>query len=70
MQKTITFDDVIKENIKEHNLNWLQIPDHLHRILITEGLKSGNTNSLFNLISHQPDIEKKFFLMHIYLTFF
>ena len=22
----ITFDDVIKENIKEHNLNWSEIP--------------------------------------------
>ena len=27
MQKMINFD-VTKENIKEHNLNWPQIPDH------------------------------------------
>ena len=24
----INFDDVVKENIKEHNSNWPQIPDH------------------------------------------
>ena len=28
IQKMITFDDVTKENIKEHNSNCLQIPDH------------------------------------------
>ena len=26
--------DVTKENIKEHNPNWAQIPDHLYKILI------------------------------------
>ena len=24
----INFDDATKENIKEHNLSWPQIPDH------------------------------------------
>ena len=24
----INFDDVVKENIKEHNSNWPQIPDY------------------------------------------
>ena len=48
----INFDDVIKENIKEHNPNWLQIPDHPCRILII------GVNSLFNLINHLPDIDK------------
>ena len=38
----INFDDVTKENIKEHNPNWPQIPDR----------------PSFNLINHQPDIEK------------
>ena len=28
------FDDVKKENIKWHNLNWSKIPDHTYRILI------------------------------------
>ena len=48
----INFDDVIKENIKEHNPNWLQIPDHPYRILII------GVNSLFNLINHLPDTDK------------
>ena len=28
MQKIINFDDVTKENIKEHNPSWPQILDH------------------------------------------
>ena len=47
-----------KRKIKEHNLNWPQIPDHPYKILIVEDSGSGKTNSLFNLISHQPDIDK------------
>ena len=50
------FDDVTKENIKDHNLP--QIPDHLYRILIIGSSGFGKKNSLFNLISHQPDIDK------------
>ena len=30
----IKFDYVTKENVKEHNANSLQIPDHSYRILI------------------------------------
>ena len=58
MQKRINFNDVAKENIKEHISNWPQIPDHPYRILIIGGSGSGKMNSLFNLISHQPDIDK------------
>ena len=54
----INFDDVVKEEIKEHNLNWSQIPDHPYRILIFGGSGFGKTNSLFNLINQQPDIDK------------
>ena len=53
----INFDDVIKENIKVHNPNWSGIPDHSHRILIIGSSGSRKTNSLFNLISQQPDID-------------
>ena len=35
--KLINFDDATKENIKEHNPNWAQIPDHSYRILIIGG---------------------------------
>ena len=39
----INFDDVTKENIKEHNTNWPLIPDHPYRILIIGGSGSGKT---------------------------
>ena len=54
----INFDDVIKENIKEHNPNWPQIPDHPYGILIIGGSGSGKTNPSFNIINQQPDIDK------------
>ena len=54
----INVDDVTKENIKEHNPNLPQSPDHPYRILIIGGSGSGKTNSLFNLINQQPDIDK------------
>ena len=50
----------MKENIKEHNQNWPQIPDPPYRILIAGGSGSGKTNSLFNLINQQPDIDKTY----------
>ena len=54
----ISFDEAIKENIKKLNSNWQQIPDHSYRILIIGGSGSGKTNSLFNLVNHQSDIDK------------
>ena len=52
----IKFDDS-KENVKEHNPNWPQIPNHPYKILIAGYSRSGKTNS-FNLISQQPDIDQ------------
>ena len=54
----INIGDFLKENIKEHNPNWPEIPDYPYKILIVDGSGSGKTNSLFNLISQQPDIDK------------
>ena len=54
----INIDDVTKAKIKEHKQDSPQIPGHPYRILITEGSESGKTNSFFNLISHQLDIDK------------
>ena len=54
----INFDVVVKENIKDHNSNWPQIPDHPYRIIIIGGSGSGKTNSLFNLTNQKPDIDK------------
>ena len=33
----INFDDVTKQNIKEHSLSWPQVPYHAFIILITGG---------------------------------
>ena len=52
------FDCIIKEDIKEHNRNWSEIPDHSQRILIFGGSRSGKTNAQLNLINHGPDTEK------------
>ena len=54
----INFNDVTKENIKEHNTNWPQIPNHPYRILIIRGSGSGKTNSLFNVINNESDIDE------------
>ena len=35
------FDYISKENIKEHNPKWTEIPDHPQRILIIGGSDSG-----------------------------
>ena len=53
----INFDHITKENIKEHNSNWLKILHHLNRILTNEGsgseknalLKTGFSPSKFAL---------------------
>ena len=60
IQKMINFDDVIKENKKEYNPSWPQIPDYSYRTLIIGSSGSGKTNSLFNLINQPLDIDKKF----------
>ena len=54
----INFVDVIKEEAKEHNPNWPKLSDHQYRILIVGGSGSGKTNSLFNLITQEPNIDK------------
>ena len=41
--------------MKEHNPNWLQIPDQLYRLLIIQSSERGTTKSLFSLTSHQPE---------------
>ena len=53
-------DSIINENNKERNEKWPYIPDHLYRILIIDGSGSGKTNTLFNLIMEQDDIDKTY----------
>ena len=52
------FDYITKEDIKEENPKWPEMSDHPYRILIIGGSGSGKTNALFNLINHEPDIDK------------
>ena len=54
------FDDLTIENIKKHNRNQPQISDHPYRILIIGVSGSGKTNAMFNSLSHQPDIDKRY----------
>ena len=54
----IKSEDVTKEETKEHNQNWPQYLDHPYKILIIGGFGSGKTNSLFNVIIHQLDIDR------------
>ena len=55
----INIDDDTKENIKGHNSNCPQIHDQNPcRILIIGCSEFGKTNSLFNLINQQLDIDK------------
>ena len=49
---------ILQKTHKKHNLNWLQIADYSYRILIIGGYIPGKTNSLFNLMKQQPDIDK------------
>ena len=42
--KRINFNDVVEENIKEHNPNWPNIPDHPYRKLRIGGSGSEKKN--------------------------
>ena len=56
----LNFDYISKENIKEHNPEWPEIPNHPYRILIIASSGSGKTKALLNLINHEPDIDKTY----------
>ena len=57
----INLDNIINQNNEEHNKEWPHIPDHPYRILIIDGLVSGKTNTLLNLINEQQDFDKIYF---------
>ena len=61
------FDYITKKQMKEHNLNWPEIPGNPCRILIFGGLGSEETNVLLNLINHEPDIDKIIFMQKIHM---
>ena len=47
-----------QKETQKNNPNWPHVPDLLQRILVIRGSGSWKTNSLFNLINHQPDIDE------------
>ena len=51
-------DSITSKNKRIHNEKWPHIPDNPYRILIIGGSGSGKTNTLFNLINQQGDIDK------------
>ena len=53
---------MLKTRNKKHNPNSPQISDHPYSILIIGGCVSGKTNSLLNLVNHQPDIDKTVYI--------
>ena len=61
----LNFDYITEEYIKEHNVYWPESPDHPWRILIVDFPASGKTNALLNLINHEPDIDKYFYMLQI-----
>ena len=60
----INLNSITNENNKKHNEKWPYIPDHLYRIIITNGSGSGKTNTLLNLIKEQDkhDVIDKIYL--------
>ena len=54
----INLDKIVNNNNEEHYEKWPYIPDHPYRVLIIGGSGSGKTNTLFNLINEQKDIDK------------
>ena len=63
----INFDDAAKKKIKEHNSDWLQIPDHQYRILVIGGSGSGDRNSLFNLVNEDQILIKFIYMLNIHM---
>ena len=51
---------ILQKKIQKNNSNWGQISDHPYKRLIIGGSVSGKTNSLFNLLSQQANIDKTY----------
>ena len=54
------FDYVMKKDIKKHNPNCEEIPDHPYRMLIAGSPGSGKS-------FHEPDIDNLFYMQKIHM---
>ena len=54
----INLDSITNKNNKKHNEKWPYISNYSYRILRISSSGSGRTNTLFNLINEQNDIDK------------
>ena len=61
------FDYITKKDIKEHNPNWPEMPDHPYRMLSFGGSETGKTNALLSLINHEPSIDNFFYTLKIHM---
>ena len=61
------FDCIIKENTKDHNINWPQNRDHPYRILITGGSGSGKTNAILNFTTRKLNTDQIYFILRIHM---
>ena len=52
------FEYITKEEIKEQNPKWPEIPNHPCRILSIGGSWYGKTNALLDHINNESDIDK------------
>ena len=52
------FNYITKQNIRGHNPNWPQNPNHPHKMFIIEGFESGNPDALLHSINHTRCINK------------
>ena len=60
IQTMINFDDVAKENIKEHNPNWPQVPVHPYRVFPAGTRCPGIVPWMFPKGSNVQDLEGTF----------
>ena len=67
IQKIINFDDVTKENIKEYNPNWPQIPDHPYKIFLSWNFWIWKMYTFLNLINHELDIYNLFYMLKTHI---